>query len=52
MYYPKGEFRTLRSLDAKANADFKRRKSELLKIMAAADMSWAWGSTHKEEKKK
>ena len=52
MKYPKGEFRTLRSLNAKADAQFKKDKSELLRTMTAADMNWAWGSGRKEENKK
>lgn len=44
MNYPKGECRTLRSLNAKVDAQFKKEKSDLLKTMAAADMVWAWGS--------
>lgn len=51
MYYPKGEFRTLRSLNAKVDAQFKKDKADLLRTMSAADMNWVWGSK-KEEKKK
>lgn len=52
MKYKNGEYRTLRSLNTKVDTQFKKDKADLLRTMAAADMNWAWGSGHKEEKKK
>lgn len=45
----KNEFKTLRSLDAKVDAQFKKDKAELLRSLAAADSDWAWGSRSKAE---
>lgn len=49
MKYPKGEYRTLRSLNAKVDAQHKKDKAELLRTLTAADLDWAWGVRTKAE---
>lgn len=49
MKYSKDEFRTLRSIDAKADKQFKKDKAELLRSLAASNLDWAWGSRTKAE---